>query len=356
MAWGTMRTMQTNTTSALRTIVRNWWATPGPSFQLRQASERWGRFGSGKKRRTLRIVEVIQETPTTSTFVLEPLDREPIEYLPGQHLTLLIEIDGVAYRRCYSFSSSPGASERPAITVKHVPDGRVSGFLTRNLGKAQTIRAAEPAGTFTVAVDPEASRHYVMIAGGVGITPLISMTEAILRREPKSRVTLLFGNRSEDEIIFRTRLASLAAEFPNALELVLCLDEAPAGWQGITGQLGGGKVLELLGQGERGIPGATRSGAAGIPTAIGGAQPRSGEHRTGPMRQHEEDATYLVCGPGKMMESVTAALAGAGVPNERIRLERFEYVAPSASADRPSGTCFTVIAGRSVAPGDDENE
>src|SRR5713226_4748781 len=226
-----MRPMQTTMTSALRTIVRNWSGTPAPSFQLRQASQRWSRFTSGKKRRTLRIAEVIKETPTTSTFILEPLDREPLEYLPGQHLTLLIEIDGVAYRRCYSFSSSPASGERPAITVKHITDGRVSGFLTQNLGKAQTIRTADPSGVFTVTPDPAAARRYVMIAGGVGITPLISMTDAILRGEPKSRVRLLFGNRSEDEIIFEKRLANLAAEFPRTLEIVHCLDQSSNGWQ-----------------------------------------------------------------------------------------------------------------------------
>ncbi len=295
-----MRAMENTTSSAIGTIIRNWWATPPPSFQLRKASERWARFASGKKRRTLRIAEVIRETPTTSTFVLEPLDREPLDYLPGQHLTLLIEIDGIAYRRCYSFSTSPASEDRPAITVKHIADGRVSGFLARNLGKAQTIRTAEPSGIFTLTVDPAAARHYVMIAGGVGITPLISMTESILRAEPGSRVTLLFGNRSEDEIIFRARLENLVREFPGKLDVLHCLDRAPSTWTGATGQLGGPKVLELLGT-------------------------------------VDSAAHYLVCGPGKMMESVTAALAGAGIPSERIRLERFEYVTPGA-VERPSAS------------------
>lgn len=303
--------MANTMTSALRSVVRNWSGTPAPSFQLRQASQRWSRFGSGKKRRTLRVVDVVQETPTTSTFVLEPLDREPFEYLPGQHLILLVEVDGTAHRRCYSFSTAPGAAERPAITVKHIPDGRVSGFLTRNLAKAQTLRVAEASGVFTVKPDVAASRRFVMIAGGVGITPLISMTEAILRGEPKSRVTLLFGNRSADEIIFRTRIASLEAEFPKTLEVVHCLDGAPSTWTGATGQLGGAKVLELLGQADR-------------------------------------DAHYLVCGPGPMMDSVVAALAGAGIPKEQVRLERFEYVAPATAADHPTSS-FKVRFAKSGA-------
>jgi ring-1,2-phenylacetyl-CoA epoxidase subunit PaaE len=290
------------------TLWKNWFGTPPPSVQLRTPSARWGLASAGRKRRTLRISEVLVETPTTKTFVLEPLDREPIEYKAGQHLTVLAEVGGVALRRCYSFSSCPGVG-KPAITVKHLPDGRVSGFLARNLEAGQTIRVAEPSGVFTVDPDPAVSRHYVMIAGGVGITPLVSMTEAVLRGEPKSRVTLLYGNRSEDEIIFRRRLANLAAEFPRKLDLRYALDTAPEGWAGLAGPLTGERVLESL----------------------GGADP---------------EAVYGICGPDPMMSSAVDALERAGVPPERIRLERFVYAAPAAGAARPSES-FTVTFAKS---------
>jgi ring-1,2-phenylacetyl-CoA epoxidase subunit PaaE len=292
--------------SVLATIVGDWTSAPEPSFELRTPSRRWSRFADGRKRRTLRVVEVVRETPSTSTLFLEPLDGRPLEYLPGQHLTLLVEIDGVAHRRCYSFSSAP--SDRPAVTIKHIPDGRVSGFLTQNIQAGQMLRAAEPSGAFTVTPDPEAERRFVMIAGGVGITPLVCMTEAILRGEPRSRVVLLYGNRMEEEIIFRERIAALAAEFPHAVEVVLALDHPPKGWRGAAGPLSGEKVLELL----RGVDRGSR---------------------------------HLVCGPRPMMESVTAALAEAGVADENIRLERFEYVARGA-VERPA-TSFRVSFARS---------
>jgi ferredoxin-NADP reductase len=221
---------------------------------------------------------------------------------------VLAEIDGVALRRCYSFSTCPGV-DNPAITVKHIEDGRVSGFLSRNLEVGQTIRVAEPSGVFTVDPDPAISRRYVMIAGGVGITPLVSMTEAILRGEPKSRVTLLFGNRSEDEIVFRRRLANLKAEFPRKLELRYALDTAPEGWAGIRGALTGERILE----------------------ALGGADP---------------NAFYGICGPDPMMTGAVAALERAGVASERIRLERFAYAAPAAAATRPTES-FTISFAKS---------
>lgn len=296
--------------SVARTVLKNWFGSPPPSVQLRTPSARWGHSPASRKRRTLRVAEVVRETPTTRTFVLEALDRETLEYKPGQHLTVLVEIDGVAHRRCYSFSSCPGIG-KPAITVRHIPDGRVSGFLSGNLEAGQTIRVAEPSGVFTVDPDPAACRHHVMLAGGVGITPLISMTEAILRGEPRSRVTLLYGNRTENEIIFRRRLANLAAEFPRKLDLRYALDTPPAGWSGLCGPLTGARAIE----------------------ALGGADP---------------EAVYNVCGPEPMMASALAALEGAGVPAERIRLERFAYAAPASAAERPT-EAFTVTFARSGA-------
>lgn len=289
-------------TSTIQTIFRNWFRTPPPSVQLRTPSKRWGQEASRTRRRALRVAEVVQETPSTRTYVLDTVDGDPLEYRAGQHLTVLTEIEGVAHRRCYSFSTCPGIG-KPAITVKHIPDGRVSGFLAGHVTAGQSLRVADPSGVFTVDPSVDRERHYVMIAGGVGITPLVSMAEAILRGEPKSRVTLLYGNRTEDEIIFRRRLANLAAEFPRKLELRYALDTPPEGWTGISGPLGGERVLETLG---------------GI----------------------EADAEYLVCGPDPMMESVTAALAKAGAARDRVRLERFAY-AEAGSTARPTES-FTV--------------
>ena len=278
-------------------------ARPEPPFEIRTPSRRWGRSARGPEWRLLRVTGVVRETPSTTTFLLEAADGRALGYLPGQHLTLLVEIDGVTHRRCYSFSCAPGAG--PSITVKHVPGGRVSGHLMRNLKAGQILRAAEPSGSFTVRLEPGARRRYVMIAGGIGITPLLAMTEAILLGEPESRVVLLYGNRTEDEIAFRAQLETLAQEFPDTLTVIHALDTPPEAWLGARGPLGGEAVLELLGGGDR-------------------------------------DASYLVCGPRPMMASVTAALAAAGVPSANVRLERFEYAARGL-APRPSSSfrvCF----------------
>ena len=281
--------------AGMAAFVRGWFTEPAPTFELRQPSARWGQAAPRQARRSLRVAEVIQETPSTRTFVLASPEGGPpaFSYRAGQHLTLLVEADGTLHRRCYSFSTSPLAGGLPAITVKRVPDGVVSRHLHEHVRAGDTLLALDPTGDFTLATDPAARRHVVLVAGGVGITPLVSLAETVLRAEPCSRVTLLCGNRSEDEIIFRQRLADLKVEFAGRLKVVRALDDPPAGWEGLTGALDGARTL----------------------AALDGAN---------------ADA-YYVCGPEPMMQSVCEALASAGIPRERIHTERFAYASASTT-------------------------
>ena len=294
-------------------FLRGWFNEPPPPFELRQPSARWSTTRPRESLHRLRIAEVIQETPSTKTFVLEaPEGGAPgFSYLAGQHLTIVIDIDGRTERRCYSFSSSPAVTGLPSITVKRMPGGRVSRHLHERLHAGDTIVATEPAGAFTLQVDPAASRHFVMIAGGVGITPLVSLVETVLRREPGSRITLLCGNRDALEIIFRQRLDTLVAQFGNRLKLRHALDEVPEGWDGLRGALDGQLVQHALGS-------------------------------------CDADA-YFVCGPEPMMQSVCSALESAGVPRQRIRTERFAYASAATTRipERPAEITFAA-SGRHI--------
>jgi ring-1,2-phenylacetyl-CoA epoxidase subunit PaaE len=302
-------------------FIRGWFHEPPPTFELRQPSARWGQPRPRQARHALRVAEVIQETPSTRTFVLaSPEGGAPtLAYRAGQHLTLLVEAGGVTHRRCYSFSTSPLAGGLPAITVKRMADGIVSRHLHDHVRAGDTLLALDPTGDFTLDTDGSASRHLVLVAGGVGITPLVSLAETVLRAEPASRVTLLCGNRSEDEIVFRGRLATLESEFQPRLVVRHALDDAPDGWTGLRGALDGQRVLEALGN----------------PSA---------------------DA-YFVCGPEPMMQGVCAALAAAGVPRERVHTERFAYASaattriPDHAAEisfAASGRRVTARAGQTI--------
>jgi ferredoxin-NADP reductase len=293
-------------------FVRAWFAEPAPTFEARAPSARWGKVASHAARRELRVVEVFDETPSTRTFVLEPTDTaRPLVYEAGQHLTLLIDIAGVTHRRCYSFSSSPASGRRPAITVKRMPEGVVSRHLHERVRAGDTLVATEPSGQFTLATNRAQQRTIVFVAGGVGITPLISLAETLLREEPRSRAVLLCGNRCEDEIIFRERLGALEAEFAPRLVVQHALDQPPTNWNGVTGALDGARTLQLLG--------ATGADA------------------------------YYVCGPEAMMTSVCSALAGAGVAPDRVRTERFAYASSTTTRIPTNAAELTFAAsGRRV--------
>jgi ferredoxin-NADP reductase len=293
-------------------FIRSWFTEPAPTFELRRPSARWGTPQSREARRTLRVAQVIQETPTTRTFVLESTDDRPaLTYRAGQNLTLLVEIGGTTHRRCYSFSSSPASGESTAITVKRSATGLVSQYLHDHVRAGDVLTATEPAGQFVLPTDPALARTVVLIAGGVGITPLVSLAETLLLEEPRTRVVLLTGNRMESEIIFRERLAALATRFAPRLDVRHAVDLAPAGWDGLVGMLDGARVLAVLG-------------------------------RT------DADA-YFVCGPETMMDGVCAALASAGIGRERIHTERFAYAAsrPARIPEHSAKITFAA-SGKSV--------
>jgi ferredoxin-NADP reductase len=288
-------------------FIRGWFSEPAPTFEIRQPSARWGTPKPRQARRELRVTDLIVETPTVRTFVFEPVDpASPLDYQAGQHLTLLVDLDGTTHRRCYSFSTSPGASQRPAITVKRTPDGTVSRHLHDHVRPGDRLVAADPSGQFTLATDPQATRTVVFIAGGVGITPLVSLAETLLRQEPQSRAVLLCGNRSEEEIIFRGRLAELEASFAPRLVVCHALDSRPENWTGLVGPLDGPRTLTALG--------ATDADA------------------------------YFVCGPEPMMQSVCTALEGAGVGRDRIHSERFVYASTATTRIPDHATEITFAA------------
>jgi len=307
--------------AGIAAFVRGWFHEPPPTFELRAPSARWGQSRPGQARHRLRVAEVIDETPSTRTFVLAAPDggAPALAYRAGQHLTLLVDAGGATHRRCYSFSTSPLADGLPAITVKRMADGIVSRHLHEHVQSGDTLVSLDPAGDFTLATDATADRHVVLVAGGVGITPLISLAETLLRAEPGSRITLLCGNRSEEEIVFRRRLDALAQQFAPRCTVLHALDAAGDDWTGLRGPLDGARVLQALGG--------------------GGAD------------------AYFICGPAAMMDSVCAALEAAGVPRERVHTERFAY-ASSSSVRIPdhaaevtfaaSGRKVTARAGQTV--------
>ena len=153
---------------------------------------------------SLRVKEVVKETSDTATLVFEiPQElAETFQYTQGQYLTLRLDINGKEQRRSYSMCSSP-LEKDIAVTVKRVKNGVVSNYLNDRVQAGTMLDVMEPEGRFFTPLDPDQRKTYYLFGAGSGITPLFSILKTVLEQEPQSFVHLLYGNRSEEGIIFK---------------------------------------------------------------------------------------------------------------------------------------------------------
>lgn len=160
------------------------------------------------------VVDVIEETPDAKSLVLTLPDQWT--YQPGQFLT--VRVNDVA--RHYSFCSSPLTGEPPKIMVKRVADGHASNWLCDNVSPGSTLECLPPGGTF---VPASLDQDLLLLAGGSGITPMMSILKSVLLRG-RGTVTLLYANREPGSIIFASELASLGAAHPDRMTVTHWLD------------------------------------------------------------------------------------------------------------------------------------
>jgi ferredoxin-NADP reductase len=174
--------------------------------------------------RPFRVAAIVDEALDVKSFYLVPVDGRPLSsFAPGQYLTFrFANTPGKsALVRCYSLSDRP-RQDYFRVTVKKVhaplhepgsPSGRGSTHFHDHVHIGDTLEVRAPAGTFIV--DPAADEPIVLIGAGIGITPLVSMLEAIVHHGPAREVHALFGFRSGAEQPFKERLAATAAENPH---------------------------------------------------------------------------------------------------------------------------------------------
>lgn len=229
----------------------------------------------------LRIKRVVRETSDAVSLVLDvPADcSHRFRYKAGQFLTLQVRVAGDDHRRCYSMSSFPHNGNDLQITVKRDPGGVVSNWLNDTAEVGGEIHAAPPDGRFLLG---DTERDIVAFAGGSGITPIFSLIGSALVDSPR-RVRLFYANRSRGSVIFGDSLTALAAANPGRLSVTNHFDDEAGVVQPAT--------------------------VEAFTTACG------------------DDVDYYICGPGPFMDTVENTLLHAGVPRERLHLERFT-VAP----------------------------
>lgn len=243
----------------------------------------------------LSVLNVIHETDEAYTIRFEQPDDESFAYYPGQYLTLKVEVGGENLRRAFSLSSCPQEDDFLSVTIKAIPDGRVSHYLRENLLAGDEIEVYPPMGSFYVEPDPKQANHYVLIGAGSGITPLMSILRTVLAAEPHSRVTLLYGNRTERSIIFHDVLEEIMHEHDDRFEVVHVLSKPSPTWHSHTGRLEGGLLKELL-----------------VDT----------------LRRDDLPHQFYLCGPQGMMSSAQEILGEMGIPEDRIHREYYTAKLP----------------------------
>ncbi len=256
----------------------------------------------------LKIKQVIRETADAVTLEFDiPVELQDLfVYQQGQYITLRLQLNGQELRRSYSMSSSP-LEKKLAVTVKKVPDGRVSTYLHDDIKAGDTLEVAAPDGRFYNTLHPEKRRTYYLFGAGSGITPLMSILKTILEGEPMSSVFLLYGSRNEESIIFREELDRLTERYDGQLlvEHVLSQPKKEGGSGGLFG------MFKRATTNWNGKTGRIAPQAANVFLDDNMAR--------GP----EDDCQYYVCGPGNMADDVKEALVNRGVPVKLIHTEHF---------------------------------
>jgi len=232
-------------------------------------------------RKPWRVANVKRECGRSWTVELEPEGHKGMRFQPGQFAWVTIGRSvWMIQEHPFSFSSSAERSDRVAFTIKE------NGDFTNHIGKTKLGTVAYldgPHGVFTI--DRWAGvKGAVFIAGGVGMTPIMSMLRTLADRGDTRRFVLIYGCPTYDEVTFRDELPKLEKQLD--LNVVIVLDDPPEDWDGEAGRIDEAVL-------KRHLP------------------------------EDRAEFEYFICGPSAMMESVFDILPTLGVPAERIELEEF---------------------------------
>ena len=267
----------------------------------------------------LKVVEVTRETSEAVTIHLEHPEKINIPSKAGQFLTLIVPINGREERRSYSLSSAPFEAPRLSVTVKKIPNGLVSHYLVENCAVGTTMQVLPPMGNFSVDTHPANSRNMILIGAGSGITPLMSMAKAVLHEEPKSRVTLIYGNRHEGTVIFKEKLNEMQAQYGERLQVEHVFSQP-------KNNLNTSKPFSL-----KGISSLFKKKDDKIeqpPTNLHKYQGRLNRKMLIQILENLNltdflDTEYYLCGPAGLMEEAKEALKILKVSPDRIHKESF---------------------------------
>lgn len=236
----------------------------------------------------LTIAAIREETSDARcvTFAIPPDLRDAYAFIPGQYVTIRIDLNGEDVRRSYSICSALD-DEGLSVGIRCIAGGSFSSFA-RSLKVGDVLDVMTPQGRFLAPIGGE--HDYLLLAAGSGITPMMSIVRSVLAGEPESRVTLLYANRTSDSIMFRETLDALKDRHITRFAVAHILDEEEQEVDLLNGRLDGDKLRAFA--------------SAGV------------------IRPARHDGVYI-CGPQPMMEMASEAMRDLGVADEKIHYELF---------------------------------
>lgn len=285
--------------------------------------------GKWKGFRQFRVHRLVKETALCTSVYLRPTDQKNIcEFFPGQHLTLKFSVPGQAKPvvRCYSLSQGPNTDEY-RISVKAVPPprnqpeapaGLVSNFVNQQLLQGDLVDIKAPSGHFHLDVETDAP--IVLLAGGIGITPLLSMIDYVIAKQPERQVVLFYGSRNGADHTFKDYFASVQERHKNVFIVNAYSEPQPNDAAGKDFHVQGFISMDLIQQ----------------------VLPNQSYH-------------FYMCGPPPFMDSVFNGLLDWGVPESRIHFEAFgpasigkakKKIAAPESGDVQAGTVVKFTASK----------
>jgi ring-1,2-phenylacetyl-CoA epoxidase subunit PaaE len=245
----------------------------------------------------LKIAEVRRETPEAVSIRFEIPEHlvQAFAFRAGQHLTLRAQLDGEDVRRNYSVCVAPSENEM-RIAIKQMTPGQFSAWANANLREGHEIEVLPPMGRFVAPDGAREDPYYVALAGGSGITPVISIIKTVLETRPDARFVLLYGNRSTASVMFLEELAGLKNRYMDRLEVYHFLEDEAEEIDLFNGRLDREKCEAVLDA----------------------------------LIDVNSTEAFFICGPGPMMDAAEAALLARGVAPGKILIERFTSTALTA--------------------------
>jgi ring-1,2-phenylacetyl-CoA epoxidase subunit PaaE len=254
---------------------------------------------------TLKVKDVRRETADAVSIAFDiPLAvQHEYQFKQGQYITVKLMVNGEELRRSYSICTSPYSEKELRVAVKEVKDGRASTVMNRTWKVGDVVEVMTPMGNFSSVLSGNNKKHYVLFAGGSGITPMMSILKSVLYIEKQSNVTLVYANRDEESVIFNAEIEKIAADNADRLKVLNVYDIPKT------------QVDDL----QKGLLTVDRVKAIVNTYSATNAD------------------EYFICGPGPMMENIKQALEAINVSKEKIHIEYFSAVADAVAKAENTG-------------------